>query len=86
MKKTIKINSARKYNAHTDPIFKQLKLLKVKDILKLQELKFVYKFDKGQLPHYLQNLPIHYNSETHQHYTRTQDNIHVVRTAHEYAK
>ncbi len=25
-----------KYNAHTEPIFKELKLLKVKDILKLQ--------------------------------------------------
>ncbi len=31
-------------------------------ILKVQELKLFYKFNKGQLPHYLQNLPIQYNS------------------------
>jgi hypothetical protein len=85
-KKAVRVISVSKYNAHTDPIFKRLKLLKVTDILKLQELKFFYKFKKGQLPHYLQNLPIKYNSETHQHYTRIQDNIHVNRTAHQYAK
>ncbi len=31
-------------------------------------------------------LPIRYNSETHQHRTRIQTNIHVGRTVHEYAK
>ncbi len=57
----------------------------MKDILKLQELKYIYKFKKEQLPHYLQNLRIRYNSETHKHYTWTQDNKHVGQTAHEYA-
>ena len=52
----------------------------------MQELKFYYKFRNRQLPHYLQDLPIQYNSETHQHHTRIQDNIHVGRTTHEYAK
>ncbi len=33
-----------KYNAHTDPIFKKEKLLKLRDIIKLQELKFYYKY------------------------------------------
>ncbi len=42
-KKSIRILSLSKYNAYTKPIFKQLKLLKVKDILWLQELKFYYK-------------------------------------------
>ncbi len=44
--KMIQINSLSKYNAHTEPIFKSLKLLKVKDILKLHELKFYYKYKK----------------------------------------
>ncbi len=35
--------SRSKYNAHTEPIFKKLKLLKNEDILKLQELKLYYK-------------------------------------------
>ena len=43
-KKVLRIMSISKYNAHTEPIFKSMNLLKVKDILKLQELKFYYKF------------------------------------------
>ncbi len=53
-KKAIKIISVSKYNAHTDAIFKQLYLLKVSDIFKLQKLKFYYKLRNRQLPHYLQ--------------------------------
>ena len=34
--------SASKYNAHTEPLFKNLKLLKIEHILKLHELKFCY--------------------------------------------
>ncbi len=37
-KKVIRIISLSKYNAHTEPLFKTLKLLKINDILKLQEL------------------------------------------------
>ncbi len=39
----VKLLSLSKYNAHTELIFKTLKLLKVIDILDLQELKFYYK-------------------------------------------
>jgi hypothetical protein len=39
-KRIVRILSLSKYNAHTEPIFKTLKLLKVNDILKLQELNF----------------------------------------------
>ncbi len=38
----IRIISVSKYNTHTEPIFKQLELLKLMDILKLQELKVYY--------------------------------------------
>ncbi len=38
----VRIISTVKYNANTEPIFKKLKLLKVKDIIKLQEPKFYY--------------------------------------------
>ncbi len=34
-----------------DPPFKILKLLKVNDIFKLQELKFYYKYKNNKLPH-----------------------------------
>ncbi len=85
-KKAIRIISTSKYNAHTEPIFKSLNLLKVKDILKLQELKFYYKFRHNKLPHYLQQLPFHYNRDIHNHETRQKNNLHVQKTNHEYAK
>ena len=40
-----------KYNAHTDPLFKKLGLLKVNDIYKVTAIKFYYKFKNELLPH-----------------------------------
>lgn len=44
-----------KYNAHTDPLFKELKLLKVTDIVKLKQYKFCNKLEKKLLPYYFQD-------------------------------
>ncbi len=35
-------NNDSKYNTHTEPLFKDLKILQIKDILKLQQLKFYF--------------------------------------------
>ncbi len=43
-KKTLQILNLSKYNAHSEPIFKELKLLKLQDIITLHELKFYYKY------------------------------------------
>ncbi len=40
-----RVLSLSKFNVDTEPIFKTLKLLNVNDILKLQELKFYYKYE-----------------------------------------
>ncbi len=64
-KKISRILSLSKYNAHTEPIFKRLKLLKVSDILIMQELNFYYKFIHEKLPSYLHNLPLYANTNTH---------------------
>ena len=85
-KKAIRIIYLSKYNAHTEPIFKQLKLLKVTDVLRVQELKFYYKYKHNLLPSYLQEMPFHPNTETHNYETRTQLNIHQPLVKHEYAK
>ncbi len=66
-KKVIRILNHSKYNAHTEPILKELKLLKVKDILKLQELKFYFKYKNRKLPYYLQSLAFSPNSDIHDH-------------------
>ena len=43
-KKAIRIISVTKYNSHTEPLFKSLSVLKVEDLLKVQILRFYYKF------------------------------------------
>ncbi len=85
-KKSVRIIALSKYNAHTEPIFKELRLLKVDDIYTIQLLKFFYKFKHKQLPVYLLNLPFYCNSDTHQHNTRNRNKLHLGRPAHEYAK
>ena len=54
-KKAVKSITLSKYNAHTEPIFKTLKLFKIEDILKCQTLKFCYKLLNGNLPVYFIN-------------------------------
>ncbi len=74
-KNIVRILSLSTYNAHTEPLFKQLKLLKIIDIFKLRELKFYYKYKNNKLPQYLQLLPFHSNTENHEYATRIQHNI-----------
>ncbi len=50
-------------NAHTESIFKRLILLKVSDILKMQELKFYLKIIHEKILIYLQNLPLYANTK-----------------------
>ncbi len=49
-KKAMRIINVSKYNAHTNPLLKNTKLLKIEDILNLNELKFYYQFENGLLP------------------------------------
>lgn len=85
-KRAVRIINLSKYNAHTEPIFKQFKLLKIHDILRLQELKFFFRYKHGQLPSYLLDLPFHPNSDTHDYNTRQVDDIHQPLAKHDYAK
>ena len=85
-KRTIRVLNVSKYNAHTDPLFKQIKLLNVKDILKVQGLQFYYKLIHHKLPAYLQNLQLLTNSNIHSHNTRGNTDIHIRRVTHTFAK
>ena len=51
-KKYIRIIGLKKYNAHTEPLFKSFKLLKVADIFKLQQLKFYVNLINTKQPEY----------------------------------
>ena len=69
-KRAMRIISCSKYNAHTDPIFKKLKILKVGDIYNQSLMKFYYKFIQRTLPTYFRDI---ISSHTHSHLTRGRD-------------
>ena len=49
-KKAVRTVTLSKYNAHTKPLFKQQSLLKIEDIMSLNELKFYYNLVHQNLP------------------------------------
>ena len=61
-KKALRVVNLSKYNAHCDPLFKVLKL---PDLLKLQELKTYFKFVHSELPSYILELPLDLNVNIH---------------------
>ena len=57
-KKIIRIICSSKYNAHTEPLFKKLELLKLRDMMQHNSLKFYYKLKKNEFPVYFENYHI----------------------------
>ena len=49
-KKAIRLITFSDFDAHTSPLFSQLKLLKLQDHIKLQTLYFIHQFFNGKLP------------------------------------
>ena len=71
-KKAIRLVSLSDYLSHTDPIFKELKLLTLEDMFTLQKFKFLHKLAHNTLPTYfdtykpfLTRLPVVYNLRPH---------------------
>ena len=65
-----------KYNAHTEPLFKKLNLLKISDIYYINALKFHYKYQHDMLPTYFRNM---FSSTRiqHDHFTRNRNTIQI---------
>ncbi len=86
-KRAIRIINLSKFNAHTEQIFKRLKLLKVANILKLNDLKFYYQYE-NTLPIYFSKTQfiLNLNNEIHHHNTRNKNNLHITRINHKYAQ
>ena len=51
-KKSIRLITGSEYLSHSEPLFKELKLLKIEDLYKLKILKFYYNLSYGFLPSY----------------------------------
>ena len=85
-KKEIRTVMISSYDAHTESFFKNLKLLKIQDILTLQTLKIYHKFRNNKLPYYIQNWPLFQNSNIHNHNTRGANALHKNRCLHVFAQ
>ena len=86
-KKAIRVIAKQKYNAHTDPLFKKYKLLKIEDIFKTQSLKFLHKQKKGKAPKYFDTIfDTSQNNLTHNHNTRHRNSQQPVITNRETTK
>ena len=50
LKKAVRITTGANNNDHTEPLFKQMKLMKLKDVHKIKVAKFMFSASKGRLP------------------------------------
>ena len=73
--KAIRIMTASKFNAHTEPLFKQLNIMKIEKSYELQCLKFYYKFKTNTLPAFFDNIFTR-NSDIHPYSTKERDQLH----------
>lgn len=74
-KKAIRLISGAPYNAHTSPLFKQLKMLNLKDMFLLSISKLMYQCSQNTLPSPLVSM-FQLNSNIHDHNTRNKDSFH----------
>ena len=58
-KKTIRTITYNNYTAHTEPLLKELNLLKVKDMFDLKILKFLFKLYHNELSPYFNIYRVH---------------------------
>ena len=79
-KKCLRIMTFSDFNCHTNPLFISLKLLKIRDIIKIHQLKLVYSFYFNMLPFELKNL-FKFVRNMHNRVTRSATNnlLHIPR-------
>ena len=78
-KRALRIMTNSRYNAHTEPLLKQLHLLNVKAIFDVQCMKIWYKFVHKKRPNYFRDM-FKYNHEVHDIGTRSHDRLHLYPT------
>ena len=85
-KRVMRIITCSKFNANSEPLFKELILLKLEDIRKLQELKYYYKLVHRQLPSYFNCISVTTVTTVHQHNTRKAGNLYADMVNHDFAE
>ena len=78
-KKAVRIITSSKFNAHSEPLFKRLNIIKIEHIFHLKCLNFYYKFIKGSIPEYFQSM-FTKNESIHSYGTRQKSLLHRTKT------
>ena len=85
-KKAIRAVTSSRYNAHTDPLFKKLNLLKCKDICALHGFKFCFKLENKMLPTYFHSQLFVKRTDVHDYPIRNNNLLTIPRVKNEYAR
>ena len=85
-KKAVRIITLANYNAHTEPIFKKLSILKIHDLFSICQLKLYHNYLNKLLPHHFINMNLKMNNEVHHYSTRISTKLHVSKVKHSFAK
>lgn len=75
-KKAVRLCTGSHYLAHTEPIFKHLRLLKLDDLNVLQTAIFMFKLKQNLLPPYFNSM-FTYNWQIHSHNTRNREDFYI---------
>lgn len=79
-KRALRAIHNKKYNSHTDPLFKQSNILKLSDLHELEVLLFMHDYTNRKLPSSFENM-YRLNNEVNNAYLTRQSNLyHVART------
>ena len=79
-KKAMRIIRNSNYISHTDPIFKDLKILKIEDLYKINILKLYFQVKTPSfncLPHFFQALDFTVRSDVHSYNTRIKNELNI---------
>ena len=85
-KRAVRVVTGSHPIAHTDPLYRQLNILRLPDIHTQNQLKFFWRYQNNELPQYLQNIPLPRNRDYHDYYTRHCDDFRNARPNTEYER
>ena len=74
-KRAIRLITDSPYNSHTSPIFKQLNILQLEDMFKVNMLKWYYQFKNKKLPFYFNSFEFPTHENIHNYNTRNRRNV-----------
>ena len=85
-KRAVRLITLAKFNAHSEPIFKSLNLLKVQDVFEICQMRFYHNYLNKNLPHFFNQMIFQNNNQIHRYETRINSQFHLPKIKHSFAK